>query len=778
MKNKRVILLPFIVASIYITAQCLVIILLSSIKSYNSTPIIEDSRGSFLSQGDGTKGDFGYWVIEDSTNLRVRSSIISIEDRRFYKHFGIDFRAILRAVRENVVNKTPQGASTIAMQVVRIQEQSRRNIITKIYETLAAYVMTVRFGREAVLDQYMKIVPLGKRIHGFSYASRRYFKKPIEDLSWAEGAILSSLPKAPGQMNLTTYRGMRIAKDRAVIVLKRMFDQEYIDSDIYSRELKLLESFKAISLENRPTSSYHYILRLTDELNKRGLKPYNGVIKSTFDSKIQEYLREYVSGIYSKLTLSDANNIAIIVADKNGAILGYIGSENYFNKKAGGSINYANRRRSSGSTLKPFLYIKGLDDKVFFPNSIVDDLPIHIISEEGSFIAANYDEDFLGPMLYRNTLANSRNIPAVRILEEVGLSSVYNYFNNLNFVHRDLSPAYFGYGMILGGLYVTLEDLVTAYGSILNDGNKFSLKWFEGDDNIRGVSAGSSYNSRLISDFLSDPIARLPSFKRLGALEYNYPVAVKTGTSQGFRDAWTIAYSQDYITGIWIGRSDNGKMNHFSGSTAAEYLKPIMNYLHPEELKGMNQKPFYKPANSKEVNICTLSGEISGPNCDNSITEIFRESEVPVDICSVHISIAIDIRTGTIADHQTPLNKIKIKAYTKLPSKYSVWSQKNGIEKPLFSTQEINKKPMIKIIGPVDGARYLYDYEIPSRFQTIPLIANVEPELPDVEWIINGEILKKEPYPYKIRFSLEPGIYDIQAVNNSIISEIIRIYVE
>lgn len=776
--SRRVLILPFLLALLVIVFQFLFVLSLSTIKGYESTAIIEDSNGIFLTEGDASARSFGYWSMDGMDKLRVAKGVISIEDRRFYKHFGVDIRSIFRAIRENLIHKIPQGASTIAMQVVRIQEQSRRSIIIKLYETIAAYVMTVRYGRDTVLNQYMTIVPLGKRIHGFSYGARRYFKKPVRDLSWAEAAVLASLPKAPGRMDLTTFRGMKFAKERASLVLSRLLNQEYIDSDTYKREFILLDGFRALNLEHRPSNSSHYLLRLKSELGNRDLGPFTTPIKTHFDSDLQGYLRNYVNSIYHELTLKDVNNLGIIIADSHGGILAYIGSANYFNQEAGGAINYANRRRSSGSTLKPFLYIKGLDDKIFTPASIIDDLPIQIIGEEGSYIAANYDENFLGPMLYRKTLANSRNIPSVRILEKVGLSEVYNYFNGLNFVHRDLSPSYYGYGMILGGLYVTLEGLVTGYGSILNDGKKFNIKWFEGDDNRDGISVGSSFNSRLISRFLSDPIARLPSFKRLDSLEYDYPVAIKTGTSQGFRDGWTVAYSRDYITGIWLGRNDNGKMNHVSGSIAAKYLKPVMDHLHPEQLKGINIKPFELPENCIGVEICTLSGDLKGPNCDNSITEFFRESEAPTDMCKVHISLAIDRRTGALATHQTPINRIESRPFTKLPSRYAVWGQKNNIKLPDSSDFHNSEQAKIEITQPVDGARYLFDYELPSRFQTIPLIVDVEPNLPDVEWLINGSFYKKQSFPYKTRYKLEPGSYEIQAVSGSIKSNLVRIHVD
>lgn len=775
MKKSRV--LPYFLSLIIVLFSLFYSLSLSGIKNYTSTPIIEDVNGIYLTEGDGISQSYGYWDINSFNDLRITKAIIAIEDRRFYNHPGVDLRALLRALKENVVNGNPQGGSTLAMQVIRIQEISSRNLITKIFETTAAFFMVMRYGKEKVLNQYLKIVPMGRKIHGVSYASRRYFKKPVEDLSWAEAAILASLPKAPGRMDITNYKGMERAKIRAKTVLKRLFDQDYIDHEMYNRSLDVLKDFKALGVETRPGYAFHYILRLYEQLEQKGEINYKTSTKTNLDLNIQKYLTKYVNSIYQELKQKDVDNIAIIISNKNGEILGYKGSQDYFNKKHHGAINYANRRRSSGSTLKPFLYIKGLDDGAFYPNSIVDDLPIHIVDDEGSFIAANYDEDFLGPMLYRKTLANSRNIPSVRILEEIGLYKTYDYFMNLNFIHRDLSPEFYGYGLIIGGLYVTLEDLVTAYGSILNDGKEFKLKWFKGDDNSGGIKIGSRFNSRLITQFLLDPTSRLPSFPRMGPMEYPYPVAVKTGTSQGYRDAWTIAYSQDYITGIWLGRHDNGKMNHVSGSTAAKYLKPIMNYLHPQEVKGLNHKPFKLPENCVEVDICPLSGKLKGENCDNSVSEFFKESEVPVDYCDVHIRLAVDKFTNKIADHQTPIENIETRIFVNLPSRYAVWSEKQGFETPKKNITDVSIPKMV-INEPRDRARFIYDFEIPDRFQSIPLVADIDPQIPYVDWYINDVLYKRVSYPYKARFQLKPGEYNIELRSLNYSSGSVKIFVE
>lgn len=735
----------------------------STLTSPGPTPIIEDANGKYLTEGSGDLSKLGYWSFPGKVPERVEKALISIEDKRFYSHNGIDLKAILRVIRENLFNNGREGGSTLPMQVVRIQKSSRRNAFNKGIEALTATLMIHRYGHEKVLRHYMKIVPMGRRMHGFSYAARRYFKKPIEDLSWAEASLLAGLPKAPGRMNLFRYRGMKYAVERGSLVLKRLLNQGYITAHQYTESLDEIKEFKALGIETRPTESYHYILRLNEEFQKREIKNINSTTRSTLDGELQVYLRDYINSTFSDLAAMDADNIAVIVADKTGSILGYIGSQNYYNKKHHGFINYANTRRSSGSTLKPFLYVKGLDTGDFTPGSIVDDLPIQIMDGKGSFVAANFDDNFLGPMLYRTSLANSRNIPSVRILESIGLSRIYDYFYNLNFVHKDRSPSYYGYGMIIGGLYVTLEDLVKAYGSLATDGKRYNLRWFENDTHENGISAGTPYATSLVGQFLSDPIARLPSFNRLGPLEYPYPVAIKTGTSQGFRDAWVLAYSSEYIVGLWLGRHDNKKMNHVSGGTAAKTLKPIMDYLHRDAADGINQKSLTVPENVRSTEICPLSGLLATKLCNNKKSEYFRSVDMPVDPCNVHQLFAIDNRDGSPATHSTPPGKVGTKVFTILPSRYSAWASRKGFNLPQNRQVKLEKQVEIRITEPVNNVKYIYDYETPPRFQSIALRAEITPVVPELQWYVDGKHYKTVKYPYQTRLELTPGEHTLEA---------------
>ncbi len=549
----------------------------SSFSSPPATVLFEDRNGVFLSDRSNEGDTYGFWEVNGELPSRIVMSVVASEDRRFYRHPGIDPTAILRAFLHNTTSNSVQGASTIAMQVARLQNPAPRTIGNKIVEMYSALFMVARHGREAVLCQYLRIVPQGNQMHGFAYSARRYFRKPLADLSWAEAALLTSMIRSPGRLNLFDYSGFLRARRRADLILSLLYAEGKLGAEEYRISQSHLSSIAFQRKENRPENSYHYILRLLDNYQQPAGTVPSGPVRASLDTEIQGYLQLMADRAMERFRPFGAGNTALIVVErKTGNVLGYIGSHRYFDKTHKGSINYATTPRSSGSTLKPFLFALGLRSNNFTPASVLADLPFHVLSPSGEYTAGNFDNEYLGPMLYRRALANSRNIPPLRVLESVGLQETYDFFESLGLSDASKPVEHYGYGLVIGGLYSSLEQIVRAYGVLANDGEAFDLRWVartpDTTDEPRAKNLIAESAARLVSLFLSDPLSRLPTFPRLRVMDFPFPVAIKTGTSEGFRDAWTIAYSSEYIAGIWVGHPDNEPMNHVPGSVAAELL--------------------------------------------------------------------------------------------------------------------------------------------------------------------------------------------------------------
>ena len=743
----------------------------SKLVSPPATPIFTDRYGAFLAEGTADEdAPLGFWDSPEVLPERIVSCLLAVEDKRYYEHFGVDFRSLLRALVNNLSSQPRQGASTIAMQVARLQRPGKRTLWRKACEMGTAVWLNRKFGHENVLRHYLKIVPQGNRIHGVAYAARRYFRKPLADLSWAEAAVLASLPRAPGRMNLYRFEGCQKAFERAKLILNLLRENGTLDEEIRAISQRQLKSLEIPIKESRPYHSYHAILRLQETTH--GTTAHTKPVSTSLDLPLQEVVAGIAGEAIGHLRQRGAGNLAVIVAEREtGAIRSYLGSDFYADEDFAGAINYATTPRSAGSTLKPFIYALGMETGAFSPTSVLADLPFNLLQPGGQYSVANYDERHLGPLLYRKALANSRNVPAVHVLKTVGLSKTYDLFRQLGLATDDKSAGVYGLGLAIGGLYVTLEDLVAAYGVLANDGKAFMLRWFETADEEVPTQRIPKDVARQITLFLSDPLARLPTFARMGPLEYPFPVAVKTGTSQGFRDAWAVAYSSKYIVGVWIGHPDHERMKRVNGLDAARLVKEILLFLHPKERRGVAEKPFPAPESHRIANqsgdyqlvkLCPLSGELATEACSEIVLEYLPLGAEPTAFCRAHQSFAVDRRTGALADPMTPPERLEIRSYAVLPPQFAAWGAVHGYGPPPSPSSELSYAS-IAIEEPIDGSVFRFHPDTPQQLQSIALRANVTPAVPEIIWYVDGEPFQKVSYPYTTRWHLRAGSHMLQA---------------
>ena len=743
----------------------------SKLVSPTATPIFTDRYGAFLAEGTADKNaPLGFWDPPTVLPERIVACLLAVEDKRYYEHLGVDLRSLLRALVNNLSGGPRQGASTIAMQVARLQRPGARTLWKKACEMGTAVWLNRKYGHESVLRHYLKIVPQGNRIHGVAYAAQRYFQKPLADLSWAEASVLASLPRAPGKMNLYRFEGRRRAFERATLILNLLHNNRTLDEESLARSQRQLNSLEIPIKESRPYHSYHAILRLQEEIN--GTASYTKPVSTTLDLPLQEVVNGIAGEAMEHLRQRGAGNLAVIVAEREtGAIQSYLGSDFYADTDFSGAINYATTPRSAGSTLKPFIYALGMEAGAFSPASVLADLPFNLVHSRGQYSIANYDERHLGPMLYRKALANSRNVPAVHLLKTVGLAKTYDLFRELGLAKDDRSASVYGLGLAIGGLYVTLEDLVAAYGVLANDGEAFRLRWFETADQETLSQLIPEDVARQITLFLSDPLARLPTFTRMGPLEYPFPVAVKTGTSQGFRDAWAVAYSSKYIVGAWIGHPDHERMKQVAGLDAARLVKAILLFLHPKERRGVDEKLFPPPQLHQDsegstgyqlVKLCPLSGELATEACSEVVLEYLPLETEPAASCKVHQSFAVDRRTGTLAGPMTPPERVEIRSYAVLPPQFAAWGTMHGYGPPPSPSTE-SPSVSIAIKEPIDGSVFRFHPDTPQQLQSIALRANVTPTVPEIVWYVDGEPFQKVSYPYTTRWHLCAGSHAVQA---------------
>lgn len=558
----------------------------------------------------------------------VKQATISIEDKDFYKHQGFSVVGIFRGViLRTLFFQSAQGGSTITQQVVKNTLLSNERTVTrKIKEFILAIQVERKYSKDEILQIYLNEVPYGGTAWGIEAASQAYFGKAAKDLTLTEAVILAGLPQEPSYYtpfgtNPKAYVG------RAKDVARRMREDGYISKDQETQVDDEIPNIKFSSNING-ISAPHFVFYVKDQLiEKYGEKMVEqGGLKvtTTLNLDLQNKAQDIVSEEVAKLSDFKVGNGSAVVEDpKTGEILAMVGSKDYFAKDYDGQVNVATALRQPGSALKPFTYATAFKAG-YTPSFVLMDVPTEFPGGGGQppYKPVNYDGKYRGPMQVRFALANSENIPAVKMLALVGVKNMLRtaYDSGL----RSLEPTdenlkRFGLAVTLGGGEVRLVDLTSAYSTLADKGTYVepvsilkvedkSGKVLEEKKDDKGKSVLSEEVSFLVSHILSDNNARSLVFGPSSLL--NVPgktVAVKTGTTDDKRDNWAVGYTPSVSVGVWVGNNDNSPMNPAiaSGVTGAT---PIWNRIMQAALEGKSNEQFSKPNNVLAIEVDSLGG--------------------------------------------------------------------------------------------------------------------------------------------------------------------------
>ena len=691
------------------------------------TVLVRTTDGTFVDEiADTTAEGVGYWPVTP-VPPRVAAATLALEDRRFRSHPGVDPRAVGRALVQDLrARRVVSGASTIAMQVARMQDPAARTPTNKLVEATTALLLTARYGRDAVLEQYLRHAPYGNGIHGIGYAARRYLDKPLADLSWAETAFLCALPQAPSTTNPVRPEGRVRARARGQRILDVLAGQGLLDGVELAGARDELEHLQFPDRGARPREALHAVLRMRSDVRVGRAEDaeMGPMATSTLDLALQRRLAALVNTRVAEWEARGAGNAAVLVVDlATGAVRAHVGSTDYFGEAHAGAIDYTRVRRNAGSTLKPLLYAAALDRGVITAASVLDD---RVRSPEG---VENADGLGLGPLLPRQALGNSRNVAAVEVLRRVGPNAAFGFLHTLGLHDATASADTYGEGLAIGGLPVTLEGLVSAYTALARDGRMTPLTWIEGGALHADVSVYSAAAARQVSRWLADPMARLPSFPRLGATELPFAAAVKTGTSSDYRDAWAVGYTARVLVGVWVGDPGNTPMARLSGyAAAAEILHAVLLDVHSEEADGYSDHAFPAPDGHAPARVCVRSGGLATDRCGLAFTEHFAPGSAPVTRCPVHEGVA---PSGVV----------------------------NGAS-PLMA-----RTAWVRVVSPVDGIQIHRDPDAPAELSTLALEARVDVPGPDtrVVWYVDGEPIAVAGAPFSARWAIVPGPHRIHA---------------
>lgn len=710
----------------------------------------------------------------EAMNPFVRHAVVAIEDRHFYDHMGINPISVFRALQENVVaGEVIRGGSTLTMQVARTLRGNRnRTLFQKIAESFLAIKLEVQLSKQAILSLWLNNVYFGNQAYGIEAASQLYFGKNAFDLNKAEAAFLAGLPQRPNAYN--PYRHLERAIDRQHRVLTALQTAGHLtENDVFLLKQIPLSITSKRSIFKAP-HFVEYVQQISPTQGEQGVK-----INTTLNYALQERIEDLATAHLQRLGTDRASNAAVIVLEnKTGHILSYVGSEDYWNDFTQGQNDGVRMLRQPGSALKPFTYALALASHKHTAASILPDIEIHVPEAGGAFSPLNYDKKFHGPVSLRTALASSYNVPAVRLLREFGPESLIGSLRNLGILSLDKSPDHYGVGLTLGNGEVQLIELAQAYAALARNGDGItatgirSIIASNGDTLFQStplVNPGKINPSvaYLITDILQDPNARAPGFGLYGPLELPFPTAVKTGTSKDYRDNWAVGYTPDYTVAVWVGNFDGRPMRKVSGVSGAGPL------FHSIMLQLGGGDTFKVPADIETAMICPLSGKLPGETCTGTKKEMFIRGTVPVDSCTVHQQYTLDMRDGLLADDTTPAQHKLTKLFTVYPEEYNNWIELNGIELPPASkdqplrlstiphTDQLRKEmPSLAISYPKSGMTFQIDPVLHPDYQKIKLQGISQPGLAQTSWLINNESIEGDAQG--TYWSLTPGAHQIK----------------
>ncbi|WP_392407773.1 penicillin-binding protein 1C [Chlorogloeopsis fritschii] len=546
--------------------------------------------------------------------------------------------------------------------------------------------------KDEILSAYINRLPMGGNIYGVEAAARTYFSIPASDLNLAQASLLAAIPNNPTYFDPLQH--WERLKQRQKYVLNRMAKDGYITKPIV--ECAYAEKVSFQSRQRGIVAAPHFLFWLTSTPpRKRGgvAKPgWASPIRTTIDRPLQQFVEAQLQQVLSSLAANNVHHAAALVVDNHtGEVLAYVGSPDYFNEAKLGRNDGVQALRQPGSTLKPFLYEMALEKGVIRPNTILADVPTnYAIPGAKLYSPTDYTKSFLGPVRVRIALANSLNIPAVRVLEKLGVQTFLARLRELGFENLNQSAEYYGLGLTLGSGEVSLWELARAYVIMARQGQPIQLVTALNDQKGHGdissprVSSPSTW--QLITDMLSDNHARATAFGVDSVLNLPFPAAVKTGTSSNFRDTWTVGFTTDYTVATWVGNFDGDPMRQVSGVTGAAPLwNRIMLHLHEHK----EPATFSLPEGMVQLPICAFSGLKPTQDCASVVQEYFYPKDISVYANQDNFDLSSEYDEWLARQNQSSFTS----------DRFKILSPHNGDFFLLYPGEEVQQKLEFKLAG-------------------------------------------------------------------------------
>lgn len=741
----------------------------------------------------------------DGISREIKNATVAIEDAEFYEHRGVKPTAIIRATLVNFLSLGfEQGGSTLTQQVVKNSLLTQEKLISrKIKEWVLALKLEKELSKEQILELYLNEVPYGGNFYGIEEASQAFFDKPAAEVGLAEAAYLAALPQAPTYYS--PYGNNRDELERRKnLVLRRMLENGFITEAEFEDAQRAEVEFKPRQDAGIKAPHFVFFIReqLEQEYGRRALEERGFRVTTSLDWELQQKAQEIVERhARANEEKFNAENAALVATDpQTGEILVMVGSRDYFDPEIDGNFNIALAERQPGSAFKPFVYAAALK-KGYTPETVVFDTHTQFSTSCGAdtlnnqgtcYAPTNYDSTFRGPVTFREALAQSINVPAVKVLYLAGLRDALRIAKDLGISTLGDTNQY-GLTLVLGGGEVTLLDMTSAYGVFANEGARTEQNGILRIEDSAGevlfeyepnpVKVLDRNVALTISDMLADNEARTPAFGANSPLYFpNRAVAAKTGTTNDFRDAWILGYTPNLAVGAWAGNNDNSSMEKkVAGFTVAplwnEFMRVALATREPKTFPppSIDRDPSLKPVlrGKWRGNQSVFIDSISGKRATEHTPEETREELIIPNIHSILHWVDRDDPRGPI-----PQNPGQDSQYSRWEAGVERWKRQNNIgEDPPTIPDEFDdihgpdKGPTVSITTPTARESFARDATIRSEISVTPKQYGIR----DVQYYVDGNFVgsvNREPYAFSFSprdMNLSPGSHTLRVMVKDVV---------
>ncbi len=740
-------LVVFSIISVLILTWCLSI---GELFSDPYSTIIRSSNGNLLSARIASDGQWRF-PCSDSIPDKYKKAVVFFEDEYFHYHLGINPVSIVRAFSQNMFSdKIISGGSTLSMQLIRLSRKGKsRTYSEKVIEILLAIRLELTHSKADILNLYASHAPFGGNVVGLEAASWRYYGRSSNLLSWGEITTLAVLPNAPSLI----YPG----KNHQLLLSKRNRLLDKLSrNEILTKEN--CELAKEEPLPQKPIPLPQHTPHLLNRSFKDGIK--NKQIYSSINQELQLSLNELMKRYHFRLSQNEIQNAALLVIDvKNAKVLSYVGNTNCKVEDCGANVDVITANRSTGSTLKPLLYISMLENGTLLPTALIEDVPTKI----SGYSPQNFNRSYDGAVPANDALVRSLNIPAVKLLQNYGVQEFYKRLNELQISTINRGASHYGLSLILGGAECTLWELCEAYYFLAKKLNNQSLKPISYLKEINVESALELDNFSKASIFqVFEMLTQVNRPLEEGAwkiFESSKKIAWKTGTSFGQRDAWSVGITPEYIVGVWVGNADGEGR---PGLTGVKMAAPLMF----ETFKKLNTTTWFESPESelKTIEICAQSGFRKSINCPESRFIRNHEMGIHYPTCEYHKIIHLDNNEKFRVNSSCyDVSTMKEKSWFSLPP-VQEWYYR--LRHPSYKKLPelhpdciVNNERVMDLIYPNDGLKIYIPKNLDGSLSaSVFEMAHKNPAA-EIYWYIDEQFLGKTKRNHKMEISANEGVH-------------------